>query len=43
MATITSDIIAQHGLTHEEYERILDRLGRAPTFSDNLVEVTRVN
>jgi len=32
---ITKDIIASHGLTHDEYERIVDILGRAP----NLVEL----
>ena len=30
MATIPTDVIAQHGLTLEEYESILGRLGREP-------------
>ena len=33
--TITRDVIAQHGLSHDEYEKILDILGREP----NLVEL----
>ena len=34
MATLTADLIAQHGLTSEEYSRILDRLGREPTLTE---------
>jgi len=32
---ITKDIISQHGLTSEEYQRILNALGREP----NLLEL----
>jgi phosphoribosylformylglycinamidine synthase len=31
---ITKDLIEQHGLTSEEYERILSILGRNPTFTE---------
>jgi phosphoribosylformylglycinamidine synthase II len=31
---ITQEIIEQHGLTPEEYQRILDILGREPTFTE---------
>src|SRR4051812_19327952 len=31
---ITPDLVAQHGLSDEEYERILDILGRAPTYTE---------
>ena len=34
-AVITRNIIADHGLTHDEYERIVELIGRAP----NLVEL----
>ena len=34
-AAITRNIIAEHGLTHDEYERIVEILGRTP----NLVEL----
>ncbi len=34
MATLTADLIAQHGLTPEEYSRILEHLGREPTFTE---------
>ena len=34
MATIATDVLAQHGLTVEEYERILDRLGREPNLTE---------
>ena len=34
MATLTADLIAQHGLTSEEHSRILDRLGREPTVTE---------
>ena len=32
--TITPDLIAQHGITPEEYQRILAILGRAPNFTE---------
>ncbi|MEM9501862.1 MAG: phosphoribosylformylglycinamidine synthase subunit PurL [Pseudomonadota bacterium] len=35
MSQITSDVVAQHGLSSEEYERVLAGLGREP----NLVEL----
>jgi phosphoribosylformylglycinamidine synthase len=31
---ITEEIIAAHSLTHEEYQRILEILGREPTFTE---------
>ncbi len=31
---ITQEIIAAHSLTHEEYQRILEILGREPTFTE---------
>ncbi len=34
MTEITADIIAQHGLTDAEYQRILDALGRAPNLTE---------
>ncbi len=34
MATLTADLITQHGLTTDEHERILDRLGREPTLTE---------
>jgi phosphoribosylformylglycinamidine synthase II len=33
--TITKEVVAAHGLTHDEYERVVDILGRTP----NLVEL----
>ena len=30
---ITPDLIAAHGLTPDEYDSILDIIGRAPTFT----------
>ena len=35
MAEITPDVVAQHGLSEEEYQRVLNALGREP----NLVEL----
>ncbi len=35
MSAVTSDLVAQHGLTASEYERIVERLGREP----NLIEL----
>ncbi|MGY9033492.1 MAG: phosphoribosylformylglycinamidine synthase subunit PurL [Rhodobacterales bacterium] len=32
--TITSDLIASHGLSPNEYDRILDIIGRTPTFTE---------
>ena len=32
--TITPDMIAQHGITPEEYQRILTIMGRAPNFTE---------
>ena len=32
--TITSALVAEHGLTKEEYERLIGMLGRAPTFTE---------
>ena len=34
MSTITADTIEQHGLTDAEYERIFERLGRAPNLTE---------
>ncbi|SDE82276.1 phosphoribosylformylglycinamidine synthase subunit PurL [Rhodospira trueperi] len=34
MTTITPNIIAEHGLTAEEYQRVLDILGRAPNLTE---------
>ena len=31
---VTADLVAQHGLTAEEYERIKQILGRTPTFTE---------
>jgi phosphoribosylformylglycinamidine synthase subunit PurL len=33
-ATTTDELIEQHGLTREEYQRILDTLGREPTLTE---------
>jgi len=33
-AKITSDLVAQHGITPEEYQRILSILGREPNFTE---------
>ncbi len=32
--TITPDMIAQHGLTEDEYQRVLDIMGRAPNITE---------
>ena len=32
--TITEQVVEQHGLTDEEYQRILELLGREPTFTE---------
>jgi len=34
MKTISDELIQQHGLTRDEYERILERLGREPTVTE---------
>ncbi len=34
MSTLTTDLITKHGLTMDEYDRILDRLGREPTLTE---------
>src|SRR5438552_11663705 len=34
MSPITKDLIAQHGLTEEEYQKILTLLGRAPNLTE---------
>ena len=34
MSAITEELVAQHNLTPEEYRRILDILGREPTFTE---------
>ena len=31
---ITPELVAEHGLKGEEYQRILDLIGRAPTFTE---------
>ncbi|MFT5742483.1 MAG: phosphoribosylformylglycinamidine (FGAM) synthase-like enzyme, partial [Paracoccaceae bacterium] len=31
---ITPDLIASHGLSPDEYDRILDIIGREPTFTE---------
>jgi phosphoribosylformylglycinamidine synthase len=33
MTDITADTVAQHGLTPEEYAKILEILGRAPNIT----------
>ncbi|MFZ0631759.1 MAG: phosphoribosylformylglycinamidine synthase II, partial [Acidobacteriaceae bacterium] len=33
-ATITPELLAQHGITAEEYRRIEDALGRTPSFTE---------
>jgi phosphoribosylformylglycinamidine synthase len=33
-AQITSELLAQHGITADEYQRILDALGRTPSFTE---------
>ena len=34
MPAITPDLVAEHGLTAEEYQRVLERLGRTPTLTE---------
>jgi phosphoribosylformylglycinamidine synthase len=34
MPVITPDLVREHGVTAEEYERIVDRLGREPTLTE---------
>ncbi len=34
MSTITADVVEQHGLTAEEYDRIVSKLGRKPTLTE---------
>lgn len=34
MNAVTSEIVAQHGLTGSEYERIIERLGREPNLTE---------
>ena len=34
MTEITSDIVAQHGLSPEEYDRVLVAMGRAPNLTE---------
>ena len=34
MAELTTDLITQHGLTTDEYDRIVDRLGREPNLTE---------
>ena len=31
---ITSDLVASHGLKPDEYQRILDLIGRVPSFTE---------
>ena len=31
---ITPSLIAEHGLTHEEYDRIVEIIGREPNFTE---------
>src|ERR1700685_4315330 len=33
-ATITPELLAQHGITPDEYRRITDALGRTPSFTE---------
>jgi len=33
-AKITPDLVAQHGITPDEYQRILSILGREPNFTE---------
>src|SRR5574339_840660 len=32
--TITNDLVAQHGLTADEYRRVVEALGREPTLTE---------
>lgn len=32
--TITPDIVAEHGLTSEEYDRIVSHMGRTPNLTE---------
>ncbi len=34
MSSITPQVVKEHGLTTEEYDRVLDRLGREPTMTE---------
>ena len=34
MPTISPQVVKEHGLTTEEYDRILERLGREPTITE---------
>jgi phosphoribosylformylglycinamidine synthase len=34
MTTITADVVEQHGLTEEEYDRIVAKLGREPNITE---------
>ncbi|RMH37679.1 MAG: phosphoribosylformylglycinamidine synthase subunit PurL [Nitrospirae bacterium] len=34
MTSISQELLDQHGLSHDEYQRIVDRLGRAPTITE---------
>jgi len=34
MTTITADVVEQHGLTDEEYDRIVSKLGREPNITE---------
>jgi phosphoribosylformylglycinamidine synthase len=34
MITITEQVLERHGLTHDEYQRIVDALGRQPTLTE---------
>ncbi|HMA20868.1 MAG TPA: hypothetical protein VKO87_08685, partial [Gemmatimonadaceae bacterium] len=31
---ITPELVAEHGITGEEYERLVNMLGRTPTFTE---------
>ncbi|MGH7816823.1 MAG: hypothetical protein ACREOR_05495, partial [Candidatus Binatia bacterium] len=32
--TVTAELVASHGITPDEYEKILSMLGRAPNFTE---------
>lgn len=34
MTAITPEVIAQHGLTADEYQRVLDIMGREPNLTE---------
>jgi len=39
---ITPALVAEHGLTPDEYQRLVDMLGRSPTFTERISTVLSV-